>query len=428
MSTLRSRLTWAMVAVVGISMLLADIGAVVFLRAMLTRDLALSVELTARQAAALYATTGQVPRRLPLDQTVAIYTASGELVESTGRAPLAPPPPGLSVTASRIRDNVPIGPGAMLVVSQGLRPVNAPVTFLEDALAVLTILALLLAALISMNLSRRLSTPLAALAEAADRIAETGDLEHDLPGGGPVRETATLGQALSRMLGTLRGTFHALEASEARARALREVTLHDLRTPLTTVLGALELLEHGQVSGERAHEAVALARREAGRLAERVRAGTEGGPAEADLLDCARRVAGTHPVHGLSVGTSAPRAEVEQVIALLVDNAERHNPERTVISLTVGRADGMAYVEVSDTGRGMTQDELSHAFDRFYRGAGSGGLGLGLPLAKVLVESRGGSCELESAPGRGTRVRVTWPMPAAEGDVRNAGADDPEKS
>jgi signal transduction histidine kinase len=64
-------------------------------------------------------------------------------------------------------------------------------------------------------------------------------------------------------------------------------------------------------------------------------------------------------------------------------------------------------VEVHDTGRGMTPDQLAHAFDRFYKSADSRGSGLGLTIARHLVEAHGGRMRIDSIPGEGTSVAFT---------------------
>lgn len=413
MPRLSRTLGWTMAVVVGAALLVADLGAVFFLQAMLERDLSVQLTLSARQMARFYVDTGgQLPQRLPLGQQVAVYGPSGTLLQATGPVPSVAPQPGFSTTPGRLGYAQPLPSGQLYYASVSQQSVQAPVGLLEDALIVLTLLALALAVAVSQRLARGIARPLTELADAAGRIAETGDLEEELPLGGRVLEIANLANALGRMLGTLRSMFQALEGAEARSRALREGTLHDLRTPLSTVLGALELMEGGQLQGGAADEAVRLARREAARLATRLSTDSEGGPAIGDLRAAVRRAARGHEfgdsVEGVVV--AAPPQEIAQVLSLLVDNAERHNPQGTKIRLSCGSSEAFGWAEVADEGRGMSAEESARAFERFYRGPGSQGLGLGLSLVHVLVESRGGSVELTSAPGAGTRVRVQWPL------------------
>jgi two-component system sensor histidine kinase BaeS len=102
-------------------------------------------------------------------------------------------------------------------------------------------------------------------------------------------------------------------------------------------------------------------------------------------------------------------ARIRQVVGNLIANALRFTPAGGRISLTSARTDGGVRIEVRDTGAGMEPGALEHAFDRFSRSPTSPGSGLGLSIARNLIEAHGGRIEIESAPGRGTVVRFTLP-------------------
>jgi two-component system OmpR family sensor kinase len=111
------------------------------------------------------------------------------------------------------------------------------------------------------------------------------------------------------------------------------------------------------------------------------------------------------------VMVTANEAELHEAIKNAIDNALKYAaPSRVDVRVAV---DGTrACVDVVDGGPGMEPQDVAHAFDRFYRGSTRGeneGSGLGLAIAKSAVERAGGSAELESAPGRGTRVRFCLP-------------------
>ena len=414
---LSRRLLIVMVALVGASLLLVDLGAVFFLRGVLNDNLAGQLRSTAHSTAYLYWHTGAVPDRLPLGYSIAIYGADGRKEFNIGAAPDGVPPLGRSQGRGSLRYTE-VVPGGYFMEQVSTSSADAPVRILEGVLAVVTLAAMLLAAIVAQRLARGLAAPIAALSAEAGRIGETGDLETSLPRHHGLREIHDLEEALQRMLGRLRQTFLALEASEQRERALREMTLHDLRTPLSTVLGTLELLAGGRLKPAEAKEAAALAQREAARLATRIRDldSSEGEP-HTSLGPAVHRAARSHPVAaGEDLLVAAPTAEVEHVLDLLVDNAERHNPPGTPIALGWRREGDAAVAWVEDEGEGMSPEVRERAFERYYRGDRQGGLGLGLALVRVLTESRGGSVELDSAPGRGTRATVRWPLapPAPE--------------
>ncbi len=416
MPKLSRTLGWAIATVVGVALLLADIGAVVFLRYMLERNLSANLYASATQTANFYMRRGMLPARLPVSEQIAVYAPSGRLLARTGGAPASAPPLGFSTHPKTLGFAQLLPNGQTFFTSVSLAQVRAPVRLLEDALSVLTLLALALALFVAWRLSQRIARPLTLLAHAAGRIADTGDLEEDLPQEAQIQEIHELGTALAHMLSTLRSTFRAMEAAEARERALREGTLHDLRTPLSTVLGALELIEGGQLDAAGGAEAATLARREAQRMAARLAQDSEGGSTQADLVQAVRRAARSHELGATpeALQVAAPPQEVFQVLSLLVDNAERHNPEGTSVVLSAGAVDGFGWASVKDFGAGIDSEHREHVFDRFYRGPKSQGLGLGLSLVRVLVESRGGRVELESTPGGGTEVRARWPLAAPE--------------
>src|SRR5205814_8692460 len=114
---------------------------------------------------------------------------------------------------------------------------------------------------------------------------------------------------------------------------------------------------------------------------------------------------------GSDLGTiEADPIRLNEVLANLVSNALRHTPPRGSIILSADRdASGIAFA-VADTGAGIAEDELPHVFDRFAKSADPRGTGLGLPIAKAIVEAHGGTIDIRSEPGTGTTVRLVVPV------------------
>ena len=109
------------------------------------------------------------------------------------------------------------------------------------------------------------------------------------------------------------------------------------------------------------------------------------------------------------------RNRVDQVIHNLVENAIRHTPPDGRVTLSAARASGMARITVADSGPGIPPEFLPRLFDRFYRADPSraratGGVGLGLSIAKQLVEAHGGRLWAESTPGAGSRFIFELPL------------------
>lgn len=247
---------------------------------------------------------------------------------------------------------------------------------------------------------------------------------------------------------------HTAEATErGRLLAADEVVTvlaHDLRNYLTPIKGRLDLIRaratrEGRPTDRRDAEAADAA---LGRLGRLVR----------DLLDTSRLERGLFTIDprpldlaalardtALALGTGAPPIRVEapaqlcvygdpsrlrQVLENLLANAVRHSPLDATVDVAVGRETGadrpQAVIIVSDRGPGIAPEVLPRIFERFVRGEGSNGLGLGLYLARRIVAAHGGALTAESSPGAGTRFRLTLPAdePADEerGEHRRIGA------
>jgi signal transduction histidine kinase len=221
-----------------------------------------------------------------------------------------------------------------------------------------------------------------------------------------------------------------LSEQERRELAEREFVsnaAHELRTPLTTIIGAVEVLQAGAKDDPAERDRfLAHIEREAARLARLARA----------LLTLARAHAGQEQPRGEPVALHPLLQEVaddlrppegvaveiecehdlwalvnrdllEQVLRNLGENAAKHTRAGRVV-LRAYAGGNTLRVEVEDTGVGMSADTQRHVFDRFYRGRDrdAEGFGLGLAIVRQTVRSLDGRIELDSAPGKGTRVRV----------------------
>jgi signal transduction histidine kinase len=288
--------------------------------------------------------------------------------------------------------------------------------------AILGLLLLLLAFAAVGRAARRMAAPVGEVMEAADRVA-AGDYAVRLRERGP-REMRRLARSFNAMA-------QRLQASEEQRRNLLADVTHELRTPLSVIQGNLEGLVDGVYPPDRAHvepvleETMVMARlledlqtlstAEAGALrlhrqildpAELVadavaafRSGAESGGIELEQ----HAPAGLPPVDVDSV-------RIGEVLSNLLHNAVRHTPAGGSVVVAAERAeDGGVAFSVVDTGEGIPPEDLPHVFDRFVKAADSGGAGLGLAIAKSLVEAHGGSITAESEPGRGATIRFVLP-------------------
>lgn len=242
---------------------------------------------------------------------------------------------------------------------------------------------------------------------------------------------------------TVRDTTERARLERAKSEFVATAS-HELRSPLTSIKGFVELLHRSPESmSARQREFVEIILRSTDRLAELVGHLLDVARIEADHVEIDRRPidAGeavrevaelmapriAEKKQTLSVHV-APRAglaladpdRLRQIVANLLTNAHLYTPEGGNIDIRVEPERAWVQIKVSDTGVGMTPEETSRVFERFFRGRArdsqTPGSGLGLSIVKSLVELHGGQIELESEPGGGSTFRVMLPaaMPEPE--------------
>jgi signal transduction histidine kinase len=285
----------------------------------------------------------------------------------------------------------------------------------------LLLLGLLVVAFVAGRAVRRLATPIGEVMEAADRVAG-GDYATRVRVRGP-GEVGRLAHSFNQMT-------ERLQANETQRRALLADVAHELRTPLSVIRGNVEGMLDGVYPADEAHlapvleETAVMARllddlqtlstAEAGVLrlhrerldpAALARDATAAFRARSDRagvrLDC--RAAG--PVPEVDVDP----VRIGEVLANLLTNAIRHTPPGGAVEVVVGSDPAGVAISVSDTGPGIDARDLPHVFDRFVKSSDSGGAGLGLAIARSLVEAHGGRITAQSVPGQGTTMRFVLP-------------------
>ncbi len=273
--------------------------------------------------------------------------------------------------------------------------------------------------------SSRISTPLRQL-DAAARSMAAGNLQVRVQPG-LVREVADLARSFNQMA-------DALEDSDRQRRQLTADVAHELRTPLSIIKGRLEGIQDGvyraeaeQIDGlldkvallERLVEDLRLlALADTGQLALHVEPVIPARLLEDARASFAHQAAERNITMRVETETvpelNADPQRIAQVLGNLVSNALRHTPPGGVVTLAVRAGPSEALFEVLDTGTGIAPEDLPRIFDRFYRAdpsraRASGGAGLGLAIARRIVEAHGGRIWAESTPGQGTTVRFTLP-------------------
>jgi two-component system OmpR family sensor kinase len=283
--------------------------------------------------------------------------------------------------------------------------------------------AVVVAIVASALLARRLSDPLHELSEATEKVA-SGELEHRVTVSSS-DEIGKLGASFNEMAAALG------EAKRREAEFLQNVS-HELRTPLTSIRGYVEALEDGAISGKnRQREALAVIKAETERVERLIedvtdlaRLGTKEFRLERNPIDLNETLSGAVQAHMgqaraagvklqfdpdgvLDVETDEVR--IRQVVSNLLANALRVTPKDGEVRLAGTSTDGNVLITVSDTGPGISSEQLPHVFERSYLRVG----GLGLAIVRQLVSALGGTVEVESQPGRGTTFRIRLPKESA---------------
>jgi two-component system sensor histidine kinase BaeS len=294
--------------------------------------------------------------------------------------------------------------------------------------SVLLVVGVVVALARSARTIRGSGTVLDALVEQAARV-EGGDYSARVDVVGPAPAPV---RGLARGFNTMAAR---LEADEAQRRTLLADVTHELRTPLAVVQGSVEAILDGVHPADEIHlSAILDETRILDRLIEDLRtlALSESGalslhrePTDLSILatDVATSFAATATAAQIELGATIDDdlplldldpVRIREVIGNLVANALRHTPAGGRITIGARVVQQAVEITVRDTGSGIDPELLPHVFDRFARGAGSTGSGLGLSIARGLIELHGGTIEAMSAPGGGTEVRIRLPVEAPQ--------------
>ncbi|MEM7030699.1 MAG: HAMP domain-containing sensor histidine kinase [Chloroflexota bacterium] len=274
--------------------------------------------------------------------------------------------------------------------------------------------------------------PINRITHTAKTIGNDRDFSRRVDHLGPNDEIGQLATTFNTMLNELEGAYVEKEKALQTQRRFAADASHELRTPLTTIRGNISLLQRDPpIDDEDKTEILEDMDDETERLVRLVN----------DLLTLARADAGRKlaqepiPLKPLlqslcqqfqtlttsqviicedlsEVTVIGDSDALKQIFLILLDNASKHTPPNSKITLKSSVQSDCATVEISDNGPGIEADKLPRIFDRFYRGdkvrTGSGA-GLGLAIAKELVEGQQAKITVESKPNQGSTFRVAMP-------------------
>jgi len=289
------------------------------------------------------------------------------------------------------------------------------------------LVAVAIAVALAFFLSRRTLAPIKALTLASERLGR-GDFSQRVQ----IKDKGELGE--------LAQTFNSMAGDLERAEKLRKNMVadvaHELRTPLSNIQGYMEALRDGMMKPDK--ENINSLYEEASLLSRLVDDLQELSLAEAGELKLVRQpedigelirqaaaaVEAQEKTKGLSLAVELPEKlppvnidsrRIGEVLRNLLENAAAHTSQGDTITVAAKQRDKLVEVSVTDTGEGIPAEELPNIFERFYRvdksrTRATGGSGLGLTIAKRLVEAHGGRIEVQSEAGKGSRFAFTIPV------------------
>lgn len=320
------------------------------------------------------------------------------------------------------------GPVGYLQVGLSLALVEITQNTLATVLIALTITLMIVVLVTTWVLTGEALTQLETVTQVATQITQADDLSRRIP------VAATAEDEVSRLIRAFNQTLERLEKLFATQRRFLADVSHELRTPLTVIKGEVGLM---RLTNELDEESLRSIEKEVDRLSRLV----------GDLLLLAQAESGQLPLELKAVELDTILLEViqqmqvlasgkvnlrleeidqviihgdrdrlKQVILNLVSNAVNYTPAGGEVRLWLSKIEQRACLKVEDTGPGIPPEDLPYIFDRFYRGdpsrkrTESSGFGLGLSIAKWIVDRHGGQIEVESQVGKGTCFTVWLPL------------------
>lgn len=317
---------------------------------------------------------------------------------------------------------------AVLQIAARLGTVATARSYMVTVLSVIWIYGVIMAGVASSFTVGRALVPLKSIVETAEHINRADDLSRRIPSQDADEDE------IGGLIKTFNQTLERLETLfMSQQRFLADVS-HELRTPLTVIKGNVDLMRRMKQFDE---ESLTSIDQEAGRLTRLVGgllmlAQAESGklplnlrPVELDLLltevfqEMHILAGGKVRVHLNEIDqlmVSGDRDRLKQVLINLVANAIQYTPQNGDVFLSLSKVGDQARILCRDTGPGIPTEDLPHIFERFYRAEKSRtrgkttGFGLGLSIAKWIVEHHGGRIEVNSKEGQGTTFAIWLPL------------------
>jgi signal transduction histidine kinase len=319
----------------------------------------------------------------------------------------------------------------IIQVARSLTERNRTLQSLASTLSMIGFVMLVVAFGVGWVLSGLALRPIDRMTQTAQQIGEERDFSRRVDYSGKQDEVGKLANTFNQMLAGLQTAYQKVEHALEQQRNFVSDVSHELRTPLTTLRGNLGLLLHKPPVPEDVKEDIVtdmvdesdrmirlvnellmLAHADAGRsLAKEpiaINPVVEEITRQANFLAQDRKI-NVQLDHDVDI--QGDRDAFKQILLILIDNAIKYSQQDIRVITQI--SDKQLVISVEDQGQGIPEEDLSRVFDRFYRAEDNSiihGFGLGLPIAKSLVEAMNGMIEIESRLGIGSVVKITFPI------------------
>lgn len=319
-----------------------------------------------------------------------------------------------------------IGPGILIQLGQSMENISQFIQAFQKIFITTMAFLVLFAAAIGWFMARRAVSGVTSITQTAQQIT-AGDLERRVP-------VKPRGDEIDQLATTFNQMLDRIETLVTGIREMSDNIAHDLKSPVTRIRGIAEITlttgtsadDYKTMGGSIIEDCdQLLGMINTMLMISKTEAGL--GTLEHEPVDLSAIVRNAGELFrpmaddkGIRLSWSAPEKAmmtgdkrlIQRIIGNLLDNAIKYTHRDGRIDVTVDLAfDGQATVTVQDTGTGILKEDLPHIFDRFYRcdqSRSEGGSGLGLSLAKTIVEAHGGNITVDSRPGKGSAFTVTF--------------------
>jgi heavy metal sensor kinase len=319
-----------------------------------------------------------------------------------------------------------VGPGKILQMGKSLEDDERFMGAFRERFVVLMAVLMAVGALIGWFMARRALLGVEEVTRTAEDIS-AGDIERRVPLKSRGTEIDSLATTFNDMLDRIHGLMHGM-------REMTDNIAHDLRSPITRIRGVAEMALTSGESMDEYENMAANTIEESDRLLAMIETMLDISELEAGAGNLARAEVDITRVVEEACELFQPAAEdkgiavvvevstgalvygdiqrLQRMVANLLDNAIKYTPPAGTVTVSADGAESAVFLEVKDTGIGISGEDFSNIFERFYRcdpSRSDAGVGLGLSLVMAIARSHGGDVAVTSSPGKGTTFTVSLP-------------------